>query len=123
MINFSLIKMQHARWNVKLSHVLIEQNDCLNVGLDQIIFDHQNCDLGKWLYSEGLVKLGSLVSIQQLEKVHRQLHGLGRQIVEAQKAGNISNAEKLVTELQSVNSELAKLIDQVEHDMKTLPKS
>lgn len=121
MINFPLIKMQHAHWNVQLSHLLIEENDFLSMRLDNMMFDHRNCDLGKWLYSQGLVKLGGLVAVQTLERVHKQLHTLGRQIFDAKKAGNISEAEELLVELQLVNHQLVSLIDTVENNTKAVP--
>ena len=120
MINFSLIKMQHARWNVKLSHLMTNNNYSLNTRSDTIIFDHHNCDLGKWLQSEGLKTLGGLVAVQQLVRVHQQLHTLGRQIFEAKIAGNISQAEELLAELESVNHQLVNLINKVENEVKTL---
>ena len=68
---------------------------------------HEACEVGKWLYSEGIKKYGTMPEIQELEKIHIALHLTVKKIISLKLSGNIF-AEK--EELEKLDKILRKIM-------------
>jgi methyl-accepting chemotaxis protein len=112
-IDFAIVKMAHRSWRLKLRGFLDGRE---NIDPKQLA-SHEQCDLGKWIYSAGGKKYGNLSDMQSLEKRHKAMHGMVRQVVELKQAGNTPLAEqeykKVITEGDAVVELIAKVEKQV----------
>ncbi len=68
--DFLKAKSAHLNWRVRILSFL---NGESTLTKEQVI-SHEHCDLGKWIYSEGLQKYGNLSEMTELEKTHKLLH-------------------------------------------------
>ncbi len=69
-INFLDAITHYLSWRVRLRGFL---EDKYNV-TESEIGSHRDCDFGRWLYSEGLGRHGTMGEIVELEDIHKQLH-------------------------------------------------
>jgi methyl-accepting chemotaxis protein len=51
------------------------------------VVSHRDCDLGVWLYSEGLAGFGTLPEMHDLERAHAELHMTAKKVFDLKKAG------------------------------------
>ena len=77
-LDFDSIITKHKDWKTRLRSMLdgkggLSINDAVS---------HKDCDFGKWLYSEGKTKYGSLNELDILEKSHTQMHAKVREVIE-----------------------------------------
>ncbi|MBU0634665.1 MAG: CZB domain-containing protein [Candidatus Omnitrophica bacterium] len=71
------------------------------------------CDLGKWLYSEGIMKFGALPEVKRLEKVHANLHIAITKTLDSKRAGNNEDAEYEYKKIRHLNKEMIVLLTSV----------
>ena len=69
-IDFASAKMKHLTWKFKLRGFLDGKEK-----LTETLLSEHDCDLGKWLYSEGMSKYGTIPETQKLENTHRADEG------------------------------------------------
>ena len=108
--DFMSAKLAHGRWRVRLRLFL---DDMQTLSLSEAT-SPRDCDLGKWLYSDGLTTWGSLPDMQQLERVHDDMHARVRRIIEAKNAGKLDEAEKGYDEMEGVSDNVVRLLDAIE---------
>jgi len=109
-IDFARVKMAHRSWRLKLRGFLDGRE-----GLDpHKLASHQACELGKWIYSEGTAKYGHLGDLQALEKKHKSMHALVKQVVELKLAGKVPEAELEFTRVANAAEEVVTLLSKVE---------
>jgi len=101
--NFTDIRLKHIVWRVKLNDFLEGKPGMT----EEQATSHEACDVGKWLYSEGMKKYGTMPEIQELEKIHVALHSTVKNIITLKQSGNIS-AEK--EELEKLDKILRKIM-------------
>ena len=83
--DFTNIRLQHVAWRVRLTDFLEGKKGMT----EKEATSHEACDVGKWLYSIGLKKYGTLPEVQELEKVHVELHSTVKNILSLKRAGKI----------------------------------
>lgn len=81
--------------------------------LEQAV-SHKDCDLGKWLYSEGLTKYGKFAEMQELEKIHIDLHAIIKKIIQFKDSGDVSTAEKEYKKVDEISSRIFSLLVNIE---------
>ena len=86
--DFTDIRMQHIAWRVKLDEFLKGKQSMT----EEEATSHEACEVGKWLYSVGLEKYGMMEEVQELEKIHIELHITVKKIMSLKQSGN-SHAE------------------------------
>jgi hypothetical protein len=101
--NFTDIRLQHVTWRVKLNDFL-EGKPSMT---EEQATSHKACDVGKWLYSEGMKKYGTMPEMQELEKIHVELHATVKKIVSQKKVANLY-AER--EELEKLDNILRKIM-------------
>ena len=67
---------------------------------------HRDCDLGKWLYSEGMGKFGSLPEKVELEEIHKNIHAVIKEIVRLKEAGETSKAEQTFLKIEPISEQV-----------------
>lgn len=110
MLDFTIAKMKHQLWKRKLYNY-INKNEPID---EQEMVSEKDCQLGKWLYSEGMEKYKSISEINTLEQVHSKLHKLTFSIVSEKKSENIDQARQMLDELSGVSEEIVGLLDKLE---------
>jgi methyl-accepting chemotaxis protein len=101
--DFTDIRLKHISWRVKLNDFLEGKPGMT----EEQAISHETCDVGKWLYSEGMKKYGTMPEIQELEKIHFALHSTVKNIIALKLSGNIF-AEK--EELEKLDKILRKIM-------------
>jgi methyl-accepting chemotaxis protein len=86
--DFTGIRLQHIAWRAKLNEFLKGKQSMT----EEEATSHEACEVGKWLYSVGLGKYGMMEEIQELEKIHIELHATVRKIMSLKQSGD-SHAE------------------------------
>ena len=98
----------HLAWKARLRSFL-DGNTTLS--REQAV-SHRHCMLGKWYYSEGLAKYGSLPSMREIEAPHEELHKLIAAIVEARNGGRKDEAERLFTRIEPLSKEIVARLEE-----------
>jgi EAL domain-containing protein (putative c-di-GMP-specific phosphodiesterase class I) len=77
--------------------------------------DHRRCELGQWYYGRGN-ELASNPAFERLEPVHRRLHELGTELVDAAKQGSSHvRLTALMRQLSAVSIEVIALLQDLEN--------
>lgn len=124
-VDFTDIRLKHVTWRVRLDDFLAGKPGMT----EEEATSHKACDVGKWLYSEGMKKYGTMPGMQELEKQHIELHATVSNIMTLKHSGNVpaekEEREKLDKILRKVMFLLVdieqKLITQHINDKKDLP--
>lgn len=112
-LDFVLARSKHLDWKQKLKSLL---NGCATISEAEAT-SHRHCELGRWLYSEGLKKYESAPSIKGLEQSHEQLHSQIRRIVEMKDSGDQSGAEHEFERVKAISDRVMGLLTQVEKEV------
>jgi len=113
-VDFARVKMAHRSWRLKLRGFLDGREN-----LDpHKLASHQTCELGKWIYAGGTVAHAQLPAFQELEKKHKAMHALVKQVVELKHAGKVQEAEEEFTRVANMGEEVVALITKVEAQVK-----
>lgn len=106
---FAMIKSQHRAWEKRLKAYF----EGKGVMSEPEAFSHEDCDLGKWLYSEGMVKYGKIPEMQELEEVHVEVHVLVRKIAQLKHSGRLVTEQEF-EKVEIINKKIMSLLDSVE---------
>jgi methyl-accepting chemotaxis protein len=118
-LDFALARSKHLDWKTELRSFLEGHS---RLTKSQAI-SHKDCELGKWLYAEGLKKYGYLPSMQELEQTHVELHAIVRKVVQMKHAGNEAGAEQEFNRLGPVSARIIKLLKDVEKSYEASAKT
>lgn len=89
-VDFARVKMAHRGWRLKLRAFLDGRED-LDSGK---LASHRDCELGKWIYAEGMSMCADSAEFRQLEETHKGMHALVKKVVELKQAGKTNEAEE-----------------------------
>jgi len=109
-VDFAIARVMHVAWKSGLRSFL----DGKETITEEQAISHRDCDLGKWLYSEGMVKYGTMPEMQELEKVHVELHSLVKRIVQMKNSGNTSAAEQELVKMEMISQKIFSLLIAIE---------
>jgi len=108
--------MQNIVFSKALNHYLAWKLQLRNFieGEEQIssseIVSPRDCDLGKWLYSEGMSLYGELPEMQEIEKAHIALHDAAENVYHLKTSGNILAARQEMLKLETASMRLFSLL-------------
>jgi hypothetical protein len=108
--DFMAAKLKHSMWKLHL-HEFLEGKPGLS---EAQATNHKECDLGKWLYSEGLTKYGSIPEMKALEAEHERLHDTVRTIMALKTAGKTADAKAALAGIDAVSKRVVELLVKVE---------
>jgi methyl-accepting chemotaxis protein len=112
-LDFSAARLAHLSWKMKLRSFLDGKRELA----ENRLASHRDCELGKWLYSKGMERYGTILNMQHLEKVHVELHRITKQILEFKKTGNIALAEKEYARLEQISDKIISLLTSIEKEI------
>ncbi len=117
-LNVSSAKAKHLSWKTKIRSFL-DGKDSLT--MDQAV-SHRDCDLGKWLYSEGMNALGHLQEMQALEKTHAEMHQHIKDIINNKERGDAQAAETGFSAVDRLSNKVVGLLGDIENKTKDVGK-
>lgn len=109
--NFAHARRAHRQWRGVI-HAYIEGMD-----IDfnhRAATDHTQCELGKWYYQGDGQKYANLPEMQQVEKVHTELHQLIKLIIEANEQGDDQRTEELFEQLTQLSDQVIEALSKAE---------
>lgn len=109
-LDFSMAKLKHQSWKLKLRDFLDGKPGLTSAQATS----HRDCDLGKWLYSDGLAKYGQVPEIKTLEKVHETLHKTVKSIMDLKTAGKVADAEREFQKIDGISKQIVDLLSAIE---------
>ena len=107
MFDFALAKAQHHIWNLKLRLFLKNQQSLK----ESEVLSPQHCQLGQWLYSQGLAEYGHIPEMVELEQVHAELHQTMQEVIHLKKIGETGAATQEFLKTYALNDRIAALLD------------
>jgi len=78
---------------------------------------HKACDVGKWLYSVGMEKYGEMPEVQELEKIHFELHSTVKKIITLKKSGRFLDQEEESVKLDNILRKIMFLLVDIEEKL------
>ncbi len=111
-MNFDFMgaKLKHSTWKLQLRGFLDGKQ---SLTLEQAT-SHRDCDLGTWLYSEGLTKYGSIPDMKSLESEHEALHRTVKSVIELKDRGMKAQAEAEYAKIDAISKHIVALLTSVE---------
>jgi methyl-accepting chemotaxis protein len=112
--DFAVARVMHVAWKSSLRSFLDGKE---SMSPEQAV-SHRDCDLGKWLYSDGMSEYGSFPEMQELEKVHIDLHAIVKRVIQLKQSGDKATAEQELAKLESVSQKIFSLLVAIEQKTK-----
>lgn len=110
------IKSDHINWKIGLAGMAMGGQPIP----PEELTDHTQCRLGKWYYSNGKLKYGTLDAFQDMEHPHARVHQLGKEIAELSSHGRLEEAVQKVEDLEANSQQLFEFINSlIEETRKT----
>jgi methyl-accepting chemotaxis protein len=108
--DFTMAKMRHQSWRLRLrSHLDGKEKIDISEAVSP-----RDCALGKWLYAEGMTKYGALAEMRTLEKVHANMHGLVKRIIELDASGKKDDARQEFEKIGPMSEKILELLTALE---------
>jgi methyl-accepting chemotaxis protein len=111
--DFTEIRLKHVAWRTRLNDFLEGKPSMTG----EEAASHKACDLGKWLYSSGMIKYGEMPEMQELEKIHIELHSTVKNILSLKQSGNISAEKEELMNLDKVLRRIMFLLVDIEEKL------
>ncbi len=108
MIDISRARLTHLKW-------LLQLEDALRHGENPSLVSHKSCELGQWLYDEGLEKYKKYPEISFLEKRHQRFHETTELLYRMFKERNFVEAEVALDELKRESQDLIFMLTMLEY--------
>jgi methyl-accepting chemotaxis protein len=114
-MNFSKTINDYLSWKIRFKGYLTGQ---AMISESEIV-SHEDCDLGRWLYSKGLSQYGAIPEIARLEKVHMRLHKSVLNIVKmGNNIGDFGSAHKELIRFEALFMDFFFLLDRLRRTAK-----
>ncbi|MBL4764207.1 MAG: CZB domain-containing protein [Colwellia sp.] len=108
------VKMDHVVWKLEVYQVILGMSDKTVSDFD----NHHNCRLGKWYFSgEGAEKYARYSAFKQLDTPHEQVHSYGLSALKAMQAGNMAQAVKDLSVMESASVEVVNLLTSLSREI------
>jgi hypothetical protein len=115
MLTLDLTKAQlaHSRWKTRLRSFIDGKEDIPATELSS----ERDCELGKWLYAEGMNKYGKHPKMGELERLHAEMHHTVKQVVDAKKAGRKPEMEQGYKKVQTNCDRIVGILGELEKEL------
>lgn len=108
--DFAVARVMHIAWKSSLRSFLDGKE---SMSEEQAV-SHKDCDLGKWLYTDGMPAYGTMPELQELEKIHIELHAIVKRVVQLKQSGDNAAAEQELSKLEAVSQKIFLLLVTIE---------
>jgi len=105
-LDISTAILNHLAWKIRLHDII---NDKEIVDSSEKI-SHEDCELGRWLYSELLPAFGSLKEVRRLEKTHKDIHDICKKVLQLKYGADTRSAESELVRLEHLSQEMFSLL-------------
>lgn len=105
--DFTRAALKHSNWKLRLRDFLDGKGSLTAAEA----IGHRDCELGKWLYAEGLAKYGSIPEMSRLEREHEQLHRTVKVVVDLKGAGKRKEAEAEFRKIEPISKSIVDLLN------------
>ncbi|MEW9096825.1 MAG: methyl-accepting chemotaxis protein [Clostridiaceae bacterium] len=104
-----LYKTDHLLWKWKVYNMMLgyEKLD------ENIVADYKICNLGRWYYSVENEKLLKNKDFIEIEKYHKELHSIAKEVIAFCKKEDIRNAKLGIKDMESCSSTMLSYMDKV----------
>jgi len=109
-LDFSTARMKHMNWRLKLRSFLDGRESLTEAQATS----PKDCDLGKWMYSDGMTLYGSHPEMKDLERAHNELHATVKKIVQAKNGGKAGAAEQEFKKIEPISAKIDSLLAALE---------
>lgn len=109
-LDFVSAKLKHAAWKSKMRRFL---NGEMTMSEAEAV-SHHDCQLGKWLYSDGKANFSTIPEFRELESIHAKLHSYVRGIINMKNSGDVSGAENEFKSLDAASERVIQLLDELD---------
>lgn len=109
-LDFATAKLKHMSWKLKLRDFLDGKPGLTAAQATS----HRDCDLGKWMYSDGIKRYASVPEMAELEKVHESLHKTIKSIVDLRTGGKLKEAEAEFSKVEPISKKIVELLTTIE---------
>jgi methyl-accepting chemotaxis protein len=112
-LNIAAAKSKHLSWKTRIRSFLDGKE---SLTMKQAV-SHRDCDLGKWIYSEGITHLGESDTFNKLEKCHAGLHADIKEIISLKDQGKNSQAEDHYRNIESASGKVVRYLSTIEKEL------
>ncbi|MBF0437228.1 MAG: type IV pili methyl-accepting chemotaxis transducer N-terminal domain-containing protein [Magnetococcales bacterium] len=107
--NVEKIKGAHLKWLGKLENVVRGRAQLR----PEEVASGRECDFGKWYYSDGSERYGTLDIFQQVGTIHLQVHEVARETVRLAGSGYTEQADEKMKHFNRIKDELFEALDKL----------
>lgn len=108
-LDFEQARTKHLHFKTQLRAILYGED------VDHApVLSHHECSVGKWIYGYALYRYQHIPEIQELEKLHEDLHVCARELVELYKSGKIPEARDGLAWMEEIAERLVSLMTAIE---------
>lgn len=112
-LDFVVAKGKHLAWKTRLRNFL---NGGDNLTFDEAV-SYRSCALGKWLYSEGMRDYGHFAAVQQLEKLHSEMHTAVGNVIQFKEKSDVTQAEAGLRVVDELSDKVVARLNELEHSV------
>ncbi len=112
-LDFSVAKLQHQQWKLRL-RALLDGEIAMS---ESEAVSHRDCELGHWIYDIGMKQFSSVSAMNELEKVHADMHRSVRKVIEQKNLGNEDSAEHEYDALTTSSEKILRLLDDIDREV------
>jgi hypothetical protein len=111
--DFPAIRLMHMFWKQRLTDFFNGKEIATTIHLS-----HKKCDLGTWIYSDGMAKCGKMPEMQDLEKIHKEMHSVAERVIKMKQSGSVSDLEQELAKIEHLSQRLYSLLIIIEDRFK-----
>ncbi len=108
-IDFHKSGIFHLLWKRKIRAFLDDKDSFVK----SEFLSARKCELGAWLYSDGLVAYAKVPEISELDEVHSDMHIAARKAMSFKESGDMENAEIEYAKLDANSKKLISLLTSI----------
>jgi PAS domain-containing protein len=112
-LDFEQARAKHLLFKSKLRSILY------GIEIDETpVLSHFECAVGKWIYEHALNKYGQFQEMQDVERVHADLHRKATELVGQYHEGQVEEARSGLVQIEMIAENLVSLLSALEEKLK-----
>jgi len=109
-VDFSRARIVHKRWKTNLKKFINGEKTLTN----EEAFYHESCELGRWIYSDGMINYNRIAEMRKVEKLHARLHTRVRELMEMKASDNEFGIKRNWAKIEKLSGEIIALLTVLE---------
>lgn len=105
-IDFHRSGIFHLLWKRKIRAFLDDKESFVK----SEFLSAKKCELGSWLYADGLAAYGNVPEIIKLEEIHSEIHASARKAMGFKESGDMGNAELEFVKMDEYSKKMINLL-------------